>query len=197
LKTLKESLYRILEPSPARERWGRTFDALILSLISLSVAAAILRTVDSIAESYGGYLQGVQLFATAVFTVEYLLRLYSVTTDSKYSRPVVGRIRFALTPMAVIDLLAVLPFYLLTFLPVADLAGSTLLFRMLRLLKLFRYSRSLTIFAEVLEERWRQLSATFFVTFVLLIVSSTLVYFAERAHNQRPSPRSPRPCGGG
>lgn len=113
--------------------------------------------------------------------MEYVLRFYGCTEDARYSHPVWGRLKFATSLMAIIDFLAVVPFYLVaTLAPGSNLAGAMLLFRMLRLLKLFRYSRSLIVFAKVLRDKAEQLVATFLATGVLLVFSSTLVYFAER-----------------
>jgi voltage-gated potassium channel len=179
---MKQRLYRLLEPIPSREsNWQRAFDVLIPCLIVLSVLAIILASDDTIAARFGDELASFQWVVTVIFTVEYLLRLYSCTADPRYEHPLLGRLRFALSPMAIVDLLAVLPFYLMTLLgPSRDVAGAMLMLRMLRLLKLFRYSRSLTVFAEVLRDKAQQLLAAFLMTGLLLVFSSSIVYFAER-----------------
>jgi len=179
---MKQKLYHLLEPSLHRQdRSERLFDAVIVGLILLSVGAVILLTDPTIAETVGGPLQAFQWFATVVFTIEYLLRVYVCTADPKYAHPVLGRVRFMLSPMAMVDLLAILPFYLVALLaPSSDLAGAMLMLRMLRLLKLFRYSTSLMVFAQVLREKANQLLAGFLMTGVLLVIASSLVYFAER-----------------
>lgn len=182
MKSVKSFLYRLLEPSePEDPWWEKAFDVFLLALILLSVGAVALSTVDGAAEEYGAYLRGLQLFATGFFTVEYALKVYSCTVDERYSRPVLGRLRFAVSPMAIVDVLAFAPFYVLAFLaPGSGVTGITLLFRMLRLLKLFHYSHSLAVFARVLREKANQLVAAFLATGVLLMFSSSLVYFAER-----------------
>ncbi len=190
---IKERLYRFLEPSPPDEtRWEKSFDGFILALILLSVGAVVLRTMKSLPEDYDSFLRYFQLFATGVFTVEYVLRVYSCTADENYSHPVWGRIRFILSPMTIIDFLAVAPLYVMALLaPATNIAGATLGLRMLRLLKLFRYSHSLTVFARVLKEKANQLLAAFIATGVLLIFSSSLVYFAERGAQPEAFPSIP------
>jgi voltage-gated potassium channel len=190
---MKERLYRFLEPSPPDEnRWEKSFDGFILALILLSVGAVILRTMQTLPESYSSFLAGFQFFATGVFTVEYLLRVYSCTAGKSYSHPVWGRIRFILSPMAIVDLMAVLPFILAALVaPGANMAEAALMLRMLRLLKLFRYSHSLIVFARVLRQKANQLIAAFFVTGVLLVFSSSLVYFAERGAQPEAFPSIP------
>ncbi|MBA2441787.1 MAG: ion transporter [Rubrobacter sp.] len=177
----KARLHELLEPSPSRDLPGKLLDGVLLSLIVLSVAAVILSTVEWVSGLYGWHLAVAQFAATGVFTVEYVLRLYAApaASDGRYRRPFLGRLRFALTPMALIDLLAIAPFYLVFFFSGAELAGTTLLLRVLRLLKLFRYSRSLAVFVEVLRGKGGQLVASFFVTGVLLVLSSTVVYYSE------------------
>lgn len=190
---MKKRIYRFLETSPQDEnRWENAFDVFIIALILLSVGAVVLRTMESLPEGIGSFLEDFQLFATGVFTVEYLLRVYSCTADERYSHPVRGRVRFALSPMAIIDLLAVAPFYLVAlFAPGANTAGVMLLLRMLRLFKLFRYSRSLRVFARVLREKANQLVAAFLATVVILVFSSSLVYFAERVAQPEVFPSIP------
>jgi len=190
---MKKRIYRFLEPSPRNEnRWENAFDVFIIALILLSVGTVILRTMESLPESFGSFLEGFQLFATGVFAVEYLLKVYSCTVDERYSHPVWGRVRFVLSPMAIVDLLAIAPFYLVVlFAPGANFAGATLLLRMLRLLKLFRYSRSLRIFARVLRQKTDQLVAAFLASGVLLVFSSSLVYFAERGAQPEAFPSIP------
>lgn len=195
---LKKLLYRFLEPAPPfRNWWEKSFDYFILVMILASVGTVVLLTVESVAEDYGAYLRGFQLFATGVFTVEYVLRVYACTEGEGYSHPLWGRIRYVLSPMALVDFLAISPFYLVAiFAPGANLAGAVLLFRMLRLLKLFRYSRSLTVFARVIRDKANQLLAAFLATGVLLVFSSSLVYFAERGAQPEVFPAYRRPCGG-
>jgi len=155
-----------------------------VALILVSVAAFILDTVASLHAAYGGLFRGIEIVTVAVFTVEYLARLWSCTVHPKYAKPLWGRIRFMLTPLALIDLLAIAPFY-------AELAlgqfGWDLrvlwlfrFFRLLRVLKLGRYSTAAKAFGAVLEERREDLAIALAVVGVLLVLSSSVVYFAER-----------------
>ena len=192
-KELRERLYRFLEPSPPDENWWeKSFDGFILAMIVFSAGAVILRTMQTLPESFSSLLVGFQVFATGVFTVEYLLRVYSCTADESYSHPVWGRIKFILTPMAIVDLVAIVPYVLVSLVASeANEAAAALMLRMLRLLKLFRYSHSLTVFARVLRQKADQLIAAFFVTGVLLVFSSSLVYFAERGAQPEAFPSIP------
>jgi voltage-gated potassium channel len=140
----------------------------------------MLRTMDSVIQDYGILLRSVEVFCIVIFTDEYIFRLWSCTADERYKRPILGRIKFAFTPLALVDLIAFLPFYLILFFPNTQFAGATFIFRLLRIFKMFRYSESLRMFAAVFVRKRQQLAATFSVTLVLLVFSSSLMYFAER-----------------
>ncbi|MGF1471001.1 MAG: ion transporter [Rubrobacteraceae bacterium] len=176
----KKRVYEILEPAKEGDLESRIFDVFIVTMILLSVAAVVLRTVDSIEIEYGILLRGFEVFCILVFTDEYIFRLWSCTADERYSHPVWGRLRFAATPLAIVDLMAFLPFYLILYFPGTGLAGATFIFRLLRLFKMFRYSESLRTFAAVFLRKRQQLAAAFSVTLVLLIFSSSMMYFAEQ-----------------
>lgn len=160
---------------------GRLFVAFIVSLILLNVAAAMLETVRGVDARYGEALDAFGAASVGVFTAEYALRLWSCTASPRYSHPVWGRARFALTPLALVDLCAILPFYL-SFLFAADLRSLRLL-RLLwlsRLLKVDRYSEAFAMLWRVVCRRRDELVLTLTVGAVLLVISSTLMYFVER-----------------
>ena len=146
---IKGRIYGILETAPDGDRASRVFDVFIMTLISLNVLAVILETVDSLSSQYGDIFNTFEIFSVSVFTVEYLLRLWTCTTDNRYRSPFSGRLRYAATPMAVIDLLAILPFYLPMVIPL-DLRfiRALRLFRLFRLFKMARYS-SLTCLLDI------------------------------------------------
>ena len=107
----KVRIYEILEVARTGDRASRIFDIFIMVLISLNVIAIILETVESLA-AYMPLFRGFEIFSIIIFTIEYLLRLWVCTKNKKFRNPIQGRIRFAFTPLALIDLLAILPFYL-------------------------------------------------------------------------------------
>ena len=177
---IKGRIYSILETAPDDDRASRIFDVFIMTLISLNVLAVILETVDSLSSQYGDIFNTFEIFSVSVFTIEYLLRLWTCTTDSRYKSPFGGRLRYAATPMAVIDLLAILPFYLPMVIPL-DLRfiRALRLFRLFRLFKMARYSNSMRLLVNVIRKRKEELIITVFVVFILLIIASTLMYFVE------------------
>ena len=109
---IKRRVYEILEVASPSDRASRIFDIFIITLIFLNVVAVVLETVQSFSELHRGFFRSFELFSVMIFTVEYILRVWSCSVNPKYRNPILGRLRFMLTPLALIDLFAVLPFYL-------------------------------------------------------------------------------------
>jgi voltage-gated potassium channel len=173
---LKARIFGILEPGDEDSKY---FDPFIMGLILLNVAAVVLETVDSIYTPYAPLFHIFDVFSVAVFTVEYLLRVWSCTEDPRFKGPVQGRLRFLVTPLALVDLMAVLPFYLPFIIPDLRFMRSMRLFRLFRVLKLARYSESLQTFVDVLRLKKEELLLMFFAIMILLVISSSLMYEAE------------------
>jgi voltage-gated potassium channel len=175
----------MLEEAKPGDKISRAFDWLLVLLILLNVLAEILDTVESTSQRWSRVLEGFETFSVLVFSVEYVLRVWSCTADPRYSRPVAGRLRFMVTPLAIVDLLAVLPSYLHTAGAANFLAlRSVRLFRLIRLLKLARYSESLRTMARVLRRKRDELVATLLAAAVILVIASALIYSAE--HEAQP-----------
>jgi voltage-gated potassium channel len=171
---------------------SRVFDVLIVTLILLNVAAMIAESVEHIRSAMATLLAGFEYFSVAVFSAEYLLRVWSCVEDPIYRRPIVGRLRFAATPLAIVDLLAVLPFYL-PFVPL-DLRMLRMLriMRIIRLAKLGRYSDSLQTLGRVVATRKEQLISALFILVILLVIASCLMFYAE--HETQPDTFSSIPA---
>lgn len=179
-QTRKEKIYKILEPAFEGDLSSKAFDIFLISVIFLNVLAVILESVESIGSAYSGFFKMFSLFSVGFFSVEYLFRLWTCTANKKFEKPVTGRLRYALTPLAIIDLLVLVPFYLPIFFQV-DLR----ILRVLRLLRLFtlfkltRYSSSLKLISTVVKEKKEELVVTFAVTMILLVFASGIIYFLE------------------
>jgi voltage-gated potassium channel len=177
----RHRVFRILSVSQPSDRLAWIVRWVLALLIVLNVLAAILQTVEWIERDWGGPLYGFECFSVAVFTVEYILRIWSCTADQRYRGPVVGRIRFALTPLLLIDLFAIAPFYLMHFFTLdLRMLRAVRLARMLRGLKIARYSESVHLLWRVMVAKREELLVTFVTVAVVLIVASSLMYYAER-----------------
>src|SRR5688572_8475415 len=130
------TVHRWLDSEVRETRFERATNAFLVALIVGNVVAVILESVQWIYARHRVAFDAFEWFSVAVFTVEYLLRGWSITADPRYAHPITGRLRFMLTPGALVDLVAILPAYL----PVAlDLRFARIV-RLVRILKIGRYS---------------------------------------------------------
>lgn len=162
-------------PSPPHDRLGVWFDRVIIALITLNVLAVVLESVSAFHARYDAWLRAFELVSVGVFAGEYALRLWSIVDDPRYAHPVLGRLRFMVTPLAIVDLLVILPVLLVA----VDLRFLRAL-RLLRLLKLSRYSESMQILGNVLRRSRQELLTTFSIVLLALLMLSSLMYYAER-----------------
>ncbi|HYP52092.1 MAG TPA: ion transporter [Pyrinomonadaceae bacterium] len=176
---MKRRVFKIIERPTADDLVSRVFAVFVMTLIVFNVLAVVLETVEEISRPLARVFQLFEDFSVVVFTVEYVLRLWSCVSEPKYRHPVRGRLRYALTPLALIDLLAIIPFYL-EFLPV-DLRFVRVLrlFRLLRIFKLARYSASLRTLDDVVRSKKEELLVTLFIVAVMLVFAASAMYYAE------------------
>ncbi|MFN7951358.1 MAG: ion transporter [bacterium] len=151
----------------------------LMMLIGLNVAAAVIGTVGSVYRMAPVAFDRFEVVSVAIFSAEYLVRIWSCVEDPRWSSPVAGRIRFALSPMALLDLTAILPFYLAALPLDARFVRVFRLLRTFRLARLGRYSRAMQHMAAAFRRQREQLVLTFAVLFVLLILAASLMYHAE------------------
>ena len=176
---LKERIWEILEISKENDKESKYFDYFISILILLNVFAIILETEKELGIEYSAFFYYFELFSIIIFSIEYLMRLWSCVSVDVYKNPLIGRVKYLFSPLAIIDLIAIAPFFI-TFL-VAD----TRVVRLLRLLKLlritkhFRYSKTFKIIYSTIERKKEELISALILMLSILLVCSTGVYFAE------------------
>jgi len=162
--------------------WSARVDLFIMVLIILSVIGVILESVETIRTTYSTALTIFEVFAVVVFSIEYAGRLWTCTLSERFANSATGRLRWALTPMALVDLLAVLPFYL-PFLGVdARFLRILRLMRILRLAKLRRYLSTMRLFGNVWIAKKHEIIMTTALMLMMLLISSSLMYYAERGY---------------
>lgn len=178
----RRRLFITLDPS-VRGGWPeRIFEFCLVVIIILNILIITLDSVPSIDYDYGPLFLKVEKFSLIFFTIEYLARLYSIVENPKYKDPIIGRLKFAVTPLAIVDLLSFLPFYL-AFLPL-DLRVLRIfrLMSVFRMFKIARYLHALNIFKRVIIERKEQLVLSFlFILFILVIISFSMYYVEHDA----------------
>ena len=163
---------------------GIFVDWFIMLLIALNVAAVMLETVEPLADAYGTFFWWFEIFSVTIFTIEYVGRIWSAVEFKAYQGIISGRVRFASKFLLIIDLLAILPFYLMFFGVGIDLRflRAVRLLRFLRLLKLARYSESMRAFGYVFYKKKEDLVLVVFINLILLILASSTMYFIENPH---------------
>lgn len=179
LKAIKKRVYLYLDVE-SDNKTSAVISFFILSLIILNVLAVILETVQSLSMRFGTLFHSFEIFSVGIFTAEYMLRLWTVTLAKKFKDPITGRVRFAFTPMALVDLMAVLPFYL-PFLFAFDLRIIRMfrIFRLFRILKAGRYIGAFKSFGAAIREKKEELVVAFLTVIIALIFVSSIMYFIE------------------
>jgi voltage-gated potassium channel len=193
---VRKRLHEILDVAAPGDRASHYFDVFMVVLITLNVIVVTIETLPGLHDHFLLAFTIFDTFSVAVFTVEYVLRMWVITASPEYHRPLLGRLRYAVTPLALVDLLAIAPFYIPFLLPMhlADLRFLRILrlVRIFRIFKLSRYSDAVKTLERVLFNKKEQLAATIFILVLLLIFSSSLIYYAE--HEAQPDKFSSIPA---
>jgi len=173
-------VYFLLE-SPARDNKARKIVIyFIAGMILLNVAAVILETKHAFYVAYAAYFHLIDFICVVAFSVEYVLRVWACVKNPSYSSPLTGRLRFILSPLMLVDLLALTPFYLPMIIPV-----ELRLLRLLRLLRIFRvlklggYSDAFEVFATILKEKKEEIIIAIIMASLVLVLSSSAMYYVE------------------
>ncbi len=191
--TVKKKVYTLLHPELRETRWETFINVFLILLILANITAVILETVPSIHKPYKEFFHYFDLVSVFIFTIEYILRVWSSNCDPKYKHSVHGRLRYMLSWAAIIDLLAILPFFLHAIF-VFDLRVLRIL-RLLRIFRLFRltaYMNSAKLVVNVFKLRFNELMLSLILVLFLWIISSCLMYFVE--HNAQPDKFSSIPA---
>jgi voltage-gated potassium channel len=177
---LRHRLYEILEHGPVGDRVGRLVGRLIVLLIVVNLAAVTLESVPELVARYTALFIGIELVSLVVFTVEYGLRVWVAVEHAPYhhSNGWKARLAYTTSPAGIIDLLAVLPFWFAFVLP-AELK-ILLVFRIIRFLKLARYSPGMRSLLNVLYAERRALFGCLVILIGATLTAATVMYLCER-----------------
>ena len=175
----------LLHPELGNTRWDKILNAFIIVLILLNVIVIMLETIPSIYAAHKSFFYYFDIISVAIFSIEYLLRVWSCPHEHKYAHPIYGRIKYMTSPAAIIDLFAILPFYLHILIGL-DLRVLRILrlFRFFRLFRLTAYMKATKTIANVFKATYSQLALSLLMAMTLIIISSSLIYFAE--HDSQP-----------
>jgi len=175
----KARVYEILELATKEDdHQSKLCDRIIISLIFFNVVCLILETLPNLTHFQKSFFYWVEVISVGIFTLEYLIRFWVIESVFKY-KGIRGHIKFIFSPIALIDLMAILPFYLF----VGD--GRILrVFRIFRILKMIRYSKAMKDFLSVISSKKEEFVACGVILTIYLIFSSCVMYFLE--HGAQP-----------
>ncbi len=155
---------------------ARLYDVALIWLILASVAAVMLETVPSVNRAFGPLLRDVEWAFTAIFTLDYALRLLGARRPRRYAGSFYG----------VVDLLSILPSYLSLFLVGGQyllIIRALRLLRMFRVFKLLRYLSEANVLGEALRESQAKITVFFLSVLTLVTIFGTLLYLIEGPDN--------------
>lgn len=176
---VQQRIFEILESPKPEDATSRTVNRLLAALILANIAAVILESVGTLYEKYNGTFQFLEGMSLGIFVIEYVSRVWVAPLCAKFESPIVGRLKYICSPLALVDLAAILPPLLTGFTSDFRFLRAVRVLRMLRIWKLTRYSRSLQIVRSVVAETSNQLVAVAAILVVIVIVSAGLMYVVE------------------
>jgi voltage-gated potassium channel len=183
---LKRSVYTLLEPDDNAGFWDRVMDISMTILILLNVLFVILETIEYFQNKFNHFFFIFEIVSILIFSIDYILRVWSCISLEKYRHPFKGRLKYALSFWSIIDLLAIIPFFIVIF-SSYDFRFLKIyrIFRFLRIMKLEKYLNSSKIIKDVFRSKKDELIICLLISFSLVIVVSGLMYFIE--HDQQPN----------
>ncbi len=179
----KQKVHGLLHPDIVGDKhWDKVINVFIISIIILNIIAVMLETMPSIQKNHGlmRFFHYFDLVSVIIFTIEYVLRVWSSNHEEKYKHSFWGRLKYMASPGALIDLIAIIPSYLHAFIGL-DLRILRML-RLLRFLRLFRltaYMKSAHMIGNIFKRRINELGLSLVLVVFLIIISSCIMYFAE------------------
>lgn len=182
--SLRQQVYALLNPTETSGKLHQYLDLFIVFWVAVSVISVIMESVTSFEALFHVELVVLDAVAVMIFSVEYVLRLYSCVEDPRLQGRMIGRLRYMKSPIAVVDLIAILPFYLEILLgEMLDLRFLRI-FRLTRLLKLTRYTGATGMLFKALRREWPTIAAATFIMLLFVALTASLGYLFE--HDAQP-----------
>lgn len=177
--SLRAKTYQLLENETNRSFSARLINSLLIILIITNVIAAIFESEADYHQLYNQQFALFEIISLSIFCIEYLLRVWCCVEGEKYQQRSnsKARLNYIFTPMALIDLIAILPFIIAMFFTI-DLRTLRLL-RVLRLLKLTHYFKGFNIFISVINKELKSITAAMMVMMFLIIIAASLMHSIE------------------
>lgn len=176
----RKRIFEIISRAEEGDKASKTFDRVIMTLIVLSILSIVLESFQPLAIKYHALFRGFEAVSVIVFTIEYILRIF--TADYLFPDEEHPRIKYFTSFIAIIDLLAILPFFIpfisldLRFLRMVRLLR---LSKLLRVFKLTRYMDAWAIIVKVIKQSSSQLIVSIALCLFVMLFSAIVMYTVE------------------
>jgi voltage-gated potassium channel len=178
-KGLRRRVYAILEQDDGAGGVSAALNRSLIVLIAVTLTATVIESVPEMARTYALPLSVIEWTATLVFSLEYAARIWCATEHPLLKRGAVfGRLRFVLSFSGLVDLAAILPFWLSVF--IASDFRTLLVLRLVRFFKLTRYSPAMRSLLDALYAERRALAGCFVILLGTALIAASLMHLAER-----------------
>lgn len=183
-RSFRQKVHALVWPGEYGGKLHHYIDLFLVVWVVVSVAAVVLESVESIHFLLNVEFVILDTMAVTIFTVEYLLRVYSAVEEPRFRHHILGRFDYARSPQAVIDFLAIVPFFLEALLHHLFDLRFLRIFRLMRLLKLTRYTGATNTLAVVIKREWPIMGGAAFVMLLLVVLTASLGFIFE--HEAQP-----------
>lgn len=181
---MKKRIFEIIQTANEGDKISKAFDISVIILIIINVITVIADTFN-LPKTVQAVSSIIEIVSVIIFTIEYILRIWTADMIFNNLTPFKARFKYAFSFMAIIDLLAILPFYIPMLIPIdLRVLRALRIIRLFRLFKINRYTTALNIIGQVFKNKASQLLSSMFVVFLLMLIASVLMYNVE--HEAQP-----------
>ena len=181
---IQRRVYEVLDGA-VMDSTSRIVEIFIAGLVVANVVAIILESVQSLHDQYEQYFHVFDMFSVIVFSIEYVLRVWSYGRKYLGTEPGLawqGRKEYLFSMFGMVDFFSTVPFYLQLIMPGADLRVLRM-FRLLRIFKLSRYNSAMEDMFEAIKSERDSFSSALFLLLISCLLFSSLIYIIE-GHDQ-------------
>ena len=176
---VKQRVFEIIQDAKPGDKVSKIFDVTLIVLIVINVGMVIAETFN-IPQTVSKIFYYIETVSVIIFTIEYILRVWTADClfpDKKYP---IAILKYCFSFLAIIDFLAIVPFYLPFIIPI-DLRVLRMLriIRLFRIFKINRYTDALTNIFKVFKLKKHELLSSIFVVLLLMIIAAVLMYNIE------------------
>ena len=183
-RSFRAKVFALLEATGHSGRLHYYVDNFIVFWIALSIVCVVLESVDSIHTLFATQFHWVDVIAFSVFTLEYVARLYCAPENPEFKNLKMPRWGYMRSGQAIIDLITIVPFVFEHFLPFDLDLRFLRVFRLMRMLKLTRYTSATDTLLRVINREWQVMMASIFVLMLLVVLTASMGYLFE--HDAQP-----------